>query len=450
VIPAGVSFPGVSPSQARQDPSSWTFRIYYAAIAIAAAVYLALHPLSRAVPWPAVLALGVLMMATELLPVVLPRGGFSTPTSAVDMAALVLLGPVTTAWLVCATALVTQLFLLRRPPVRALFNAALFTLTLAGAGAAYESLGGVPGNVVLPEALPALGAAALLYFLVNSLGMSAILSLSQGGSARRIFQRNYLAAAPVHLGHLAIGASAALVYLRVGPWGLVVFLVPLLAAAMGLRRYWEMKHDLLEFVRALTGVLEEVDPYTRAHSHRVAEYAKHVAREVGVPERDVEDIEYGALLHDLGKVGRPFQTILTKPSRLSAEEEMCVRDHPEMGARIVGRIRTLSRVAEYVHCHHERVDGGGYPRGLAQEQIPIGARIITVCDAFDAMTSDRPYRRALPETEAFGELHKHAGSQFDVAVVTALERAFESGRLALLFHREEGTEILPWAARAGA
>src|SRR5262249_2458759 len=124
------------------------------------------------------------MATTELLPVVLPGGGFSTPTSAVDMAALVLLGPVTTAWLVCATALVTQLVLLRRPRVRALFNAALFTLTLAGAGAAYQSLGGVPGDVALPAALPALGAAALLYYLVNSLGMTGILSLTQGGSAR--------------------------------------------------------------------------------------------------------------------------------------------------------------------------------------------------------------------------------------------------------------------------
>jgi putative nucleotidyltransferase with HDIG domain len=449
VISAGVSFPGSPLSETQQDPPGWTFRIYYAAIVVAAIVFLALHPL-RSVAWESVVVLGVLMVTTELLPVVLPRGGFSTPTSAVDMAALVLLGPVTTAWLVCATALATQLFLLRRPPVRALFNASLFTLTLAGAGAAYQSLGGMPGNVVLPAALPALGAAALLYFLINSLGMTGILSLTQGVSGRRIFQRNYLGAAPIHLGHLAIGASAALVYLRVGPWGLLVFLVPLLAAGFGLRRYWEMKHDLLEFVRALTGVLEEVDPYTRAHSHRVAEYAKQVAREVGVSERDIEDIEYGALLHDLGKVGRPFQTILTKPSRLSAEEEMCVRDHPEMGARIVGRIRTLSRVAEYVHCHHERVDGGGYPRGLAQAQIPIGARIITVCDAFDAMTSDRPYRRALPETEAFSELRKHAGSQFDVTVVSALERAFEAGRLAMLFQRDEDTETLPWAARAGA
>jgi HD-GYP domain-containing protein (c-di-GMP phosphodiesterase class II) len=149
-------------------------------------------------------------------------------------------------------------------------------------------------------------------------------------------------------------------------------------------------------------------------------------------------------------VGRPFQTILTKPSRLSAEEEVCVRDHPKMGARIVGRIRTLSKVAEYVHCHHERMDGGGYPRGLTREEIPMGARIITVCDAFDAMTSDRPYRRALPEAEAFAELLRHAGSQFDPSIVRALEASFVSGRLALLFEREEGGDLLPWAARAGA
>jgi len=450
VIPAGYFSPKASVPPKTTDAPSWTFRLYYAAMLAGAGAYLALNPLAAQPSWGPMLVLGVLMAATELVPVVLPRGGFATPTSAVDLAALVLLGPVTTAWLVCGTTLVTQIVLLRRPPVRALFNTALFTLTIAGAGAAYQALGGVPGRFDLPSGLPAVGAAALLYFLINSLGMTGVLSLTQGVGGGRIFQRNYLTAAPVHLGHLAIGASAALVYLRVGPWGLCVFVVPLLAAGAGLRRYWEIKHDLLEFVRALTGVLEEVDPYTRAHSHRVAEYAKHVAREVGVAERDIEDIEYGALLHDLGKVGRPFQTILTKPSRLSAEEEICVRDHPEMGARIVRRIRTLSRVAEYVHCHHERVDGGGYPRGLAQEQIPLGARIITVCDAFDAMTSDRPYRRALEEEVAFEELRRHAGSQFDAAVVDALERAFETGRLGMLFERREADDFLPWAARAGA
>jgi len=434
---------------ARYSSSNGILRLYYGVIVGGAAFYLIAHPFHPGPAWGLVAGLGLLMVATELLPVWLPRGGFATPTSAIDMAALLVLGPVTTAWLVAASSLLTQLVFLRRPPVRGVFNVGLFTLNMAAAGSVYLALGGRVGEVALPEQLPALAGAALAYFGANALGMSAILSLAQGLSARRIFQRNYLAAAPIHLGHLAIGASAALVYLHLGPWGLVVFVVPLLAAGVGLRRYWEMRHDLLEFVRALTGVLEEVDPYTRAHSHRVAEYAKHVAREIGVAEREIEDIEYGALLHDLGKVGRPFHTILTKPSRLSPDEERCMRDHPEMGARIVGHIRTLSRVAEYVHCHHERVDGRGYPRGLAQGEIPLGARIITVCDAFDAMTSDRPYRRALPASEAFAELRRFAGSQFDADIVGAIETAFRAGRMELLFVRDS-EDLLSWAAQAGA
>jgi len=311
---------------------------------------------------------------------------------------------------------------LRRPPVRGLFNVGLFTLTMAAAGSVYLALGGRVGEVAIPEGLPALAGAAVAYFLANSLGMSAILSLAQGLSARRIFQRNYLAAAPIHLGHLAIGASAALVYLHLGPWGLVVFVVPLLAAGVGLRRYWEMRHDLLEFVRALTGVLEEVDPYTRAHSHRVAEYAKQVAREIGVAEREIEDIEYGALLHDLGKVGRPFHTILTKPSRLSPDEERCMRDHPELGARMVGRIRTLSRVAEYVHCHHERVDGRGYPSRLSGTAIPLASRVIQICDAYIAMSSRRSYQAPISAQDTRRRLLEGAGTQFDEALVQKFVR----------------------------
>jgi HD-GYP domain-containing protein (c-di-GMP phosphodiesterase class II) len=102
-----------------------------------------------------------------------------------------------------------------------------------------------------------------------------------------------------------------------------------------------------------------------------------------------------------------------------------------------------------VHCHHERVDGRGYPRGLVHDEIPLGARIITVCDAFDAMTSDRPYRRAMPASEAFAELRRFAGSQFDPDIVGAIETAFRGGRLDLLFVRD-GDDLLSWAAQAGA
>ena len=145
-----------------------------------------------------------------------------------------------------------------------------------------------------------------------------------------------------------------------------------------------------DFVRALTEVLEEVDPYTRHHSVRVAQYAVRLARGMGRPEREVEEIEYAALVHDIGKIGPQHQHILQKPGSLSHEEQRTLRAHPAAGAEIVARVRALRRASEIVRAHHERPDGQGYPFGLRSEDVPSGARILNVADAFDAMTSDRP------------------------------------------------------------
>src|SRR5205823_5821669 len=174
---------------------------------------------------------------------------------------------------------------------------------------------------------------------------------------------NYLVSSLNHLSYLALGAVGAYAYFHLGPWALAVFMLPVLLASLSFRRFFEMKRDLLEFVRALTEVLEGVDPYTRRHSVRVAEYAKILARELGVSELRIQDIEYGALLHDLGKVGRQYQYILQKPGRLSPEEQATMRAHPGEGAAIVAKVRALARAAEYVRAHHERLDGLGYPFG---------------------------------------------------------------------------------------
>jgi putative nucleotidyltransferase with HDIG domain len=185
-------------------------------------------------------------------------------------------------------------------------------------------------------------------------------------------------------------------------------------------------------VRAFSEVLEEVDPYTRHHSARVSQYAVRLARELGLAERDVEEVEYAALVHDLGKIGPQHQHILQKPGTLSHEEQRTLRAHPAAGAEIVRKVRALRRPAEIVRAHHERPDGQGYPFGLQSEDVPMGARILNVADAFDAMTSDRPYRRALSVRAALDELRRGAGTQFDAQVVATLLRMHEQGRFPLL------------------
>jgi putative nucleotidyltransferase with HDIG domain len=169
-------------------------------------------------------------------------------------------------------------------------------------------------------------------------------------------------------------------------------------------------------LEALATALDTRDSETLGHSRRVASYTIAVARRLGVQEPDLTDIYRGALLHDVGKIGVP-DAILRKPARLTDDEWAEMRKHPEAGYRILEGVPFLEEARRIVLSHQERYDGRGYPRGLKGKEIPIGARIFTVVDTLDAMTSDRPYRRAVPFDAARAELLRHSGTQFDPEVV---------------------------------
>jgi putative nucleotidyltransferase with HDIG domain len=170
---------------------------------------------------------------------------------------------------------------------------------------------------------------------------------------------------------------------------------------------------------ALIRALADSDGETYAHSLQVAATATAVARRLGVTGEDLVDIEFGALLHDVGKLCLP-RALLCKPGRLTEAERGLIRKHPEWGAAIVEDIPGLETVAAIVRFHHERPDGLGYPHGLSHGEIPLAARIVSVCDAHGAMTKTRPYRAALMHEAALAELERHSGTQFDPDVVEAL------------------------------
>jgi len=185
-----------------------------------------------------------------------------------------------------------------------------------------------------------------------------------------------------------------------------------------------LRQDLLRVVQALTAAIEAKDSYTESHLKRVGDYAVSTGIRLGLRGRDVEMLYYAAMLHDVGKIGVP-EHVLRKRGPLDEEEQAQMRLHPEIGARIVRGLDVLSEAAPLILYHQERWDGGvnggypGYPAGLRGEAIPLGARIIAVVDAYDAMTSHRPYRAALPMPEAIAELRAEAGQQFDPDVVIA-------------------------------
>jgi hypothetical protein len=197
--------------------------------------------------------------------------------------------------------------------------------------------------------------------------------------------------------------------------------------------------------QALISAIEARDSYTAAHSQTVLRLAEAVARKLGLPPKKVVVVEQVALLHDLGKIGIP-DSILQHPGRLDEDQGHRMREHPCIGEKIVASLDDLAHLAPAIRAEHERWDGRGYPDGLEDEEIPIASRIVLACDAYDAMTTDRPYRRAMDPCEARAELSSNAGTQFDPRVVKALlealDRNEENGADVAAKHDHRPTPVL--------
>jgi HD-GYP domain-containing protein (c-di-GMP phosphodiesterase class II) len=185
--------------------------------------------------------------------------------------------------------------------------------------------------------------------------------------------------------------------------------------------FQSLEKTFLETVEALANALEANDEYTSSHARWITDLALKVGEGVGLDTRSLKRLELGALFHDIGKIGIP-EAILSKPGPLTAEERELVEKHPELGERIIAPIDRLEEVRPIVRHCHERYDGTGYPDRKYGEEIPIESRIILVCDAYHAMTTDRPYRKRLPEEEALRRLDEGAGTQFDPSVVEVCKR----------------------------
>jgi len=372
----------------------------------------------------------VLLVVAEALPVPMVRGGTLTIASILDIGAILLFGPWIAGTLDLVTTIIAQMIVLRRPTGEALLNAGLYASTTILAGAAFLAAGGSLGAPNPGHDIVAVLLACSLYFMLNTSAVSLVLGSRSGEDPGRIWRNQFRDGVPQYALSIGFGLLFAQVRVAAGIPGVLLLVLPLLFARYALQLYADLKGDLVSFVRALSVVLDAVDPYTHEHSVRVAEYSVRVARRLGLREDEVETIHYAALCHDIGKIAQRPE-VIRKPHALDANERRLMMRHPEAGARIVGQIRALRPAATMVRTHHWRPDGRGYPGGLLDSDVPLGARIIHVCDAFDAMTSDRPYRRGLPVARALAELHRHAGSQFEPRAVVALAQLHASGDLSL-------------------
>lgn len=296
---------------------------------------------------------------------------------------------------------------------KAVFNVAQLCLSIACGILSFLWLGG--RGIRLADTLP-LGAYVsliVMYFAVNSLAVSAVVAISQGQRFASIWKVNTLRTGLYDLIALPVVYCFVEVYLKIGVSGLVLMAVLILGARQLYSANLELQTANQDLLQVMVAAIELRDPYTSGHSQRVARYSKVIARAIGLSQREVERVGVAALLHDVGKIDQRFAEILQKPGRLTDEERLIIEEHPVRSAELVAMVSGLQDLVTPVRHHHERWDGGGYPDGLAGEQIPLISRIIVFADTIDAMTSDRPYRPALGPADVRRELVKHRAKQFD-------------------------------------
>jgi HD domain len=357
-------------------------------------------------------------------------GRGSVSVSAIGIVASAFLFDTGTTMAIALIAAVAQWIRSRSPLYKAVFDASNFALSAAAASLIFQGLNGwrIPAAVV----------AGAVYAGLNNGLLCLAMSLSERTPWSRIwFERFHWARYHFMLfGPLALAATIA--YKQIGTAGLVAFALPPALMMFSVRQYLQRTATAVEEIReanlslrrahkdtiaALSRSMEAKDLYTGGHTERVAAVAVAIAGRLGFRDDELEAIEIGALLHDIGKIGVPEQ-VLRKAGKLNDEEWDLIKRHPVISDYILSELELHPFVRQCARSSHERIDGAGYPDGLSGDEIPMPARIVLVADALDALTSNRPYRAARPMLGALAEIRAHTGTQFCPQVVAALEEVW--------------------------
>src|SRR3989449_5081375 len=285
-------------------------------------------------------------------------------------------------------------------------------------GVVYSSLGGHVGFDGVRLIFLAFAALVAVFFIINHGTVSLAVSLTTDVSLREAWRGISGGGLPYDMISRSLAIVLAYLFIKFQIVGLTVLVLPLFFVRHMYQMNLQVERANRELLELMVKAIEARDPYTSGHSVRVSEYARSIARELGLPPKQVDQIATAALLHDVGKIYEDFAPLLRKEGKLTPEERMLMQAHPVRSADLAGTIAEFrGRVQTDIRNHHENYDGTGYPDGLAGEEIPVGARIVMIADTLDAMTTDRPYRKALTLSRTLEELRKHSGRQFDPKLV---------------------------------
>ena len=360
----------------------------------------------------------VLSLAGASMAVRMPGGTLLDVSFAPIVAATSLGGPAAAAW----TALIgtTQARELRRevPWYGVIANRCGIVAPAVISGLALQT---IPNRSIAAVDFVATVAAAFVCFSLNLLITAAIVSMRDGEPVVRLLRTaggayvNMLALAPV-------AWLMARMYVAAGWWAVLLFAVPLYTTRLAYSRFVEVREMFTETVRSLAEAVDKRDKFTSGHSQRVQAIAMDIGKAMKCSDDEMEALEWGGLLHDIGKIGVP-DSVLLKQDRLTRDERITMNAHPVLGAEIIAPVKLLAPELPIIRHHHEWFNGSGYPDRLVADEIPRLARILHVADAFEAMTAARPYRMtALTPERALAELRKFGGIQFDPDVVDAFVR----------------------------
>ncbi len=448
------------------DQSSKRITTYVALVCFAAGVTLWISWVYRE-PFPGLFAIGsflVVALLVQHLYTTLRVEASGSIAFVVHLTAGILFGGFWAACIAIVATLVLQ-SLRDMQRIRVVFNVAQRGLSLAVAFLVYQALGGnIPPEYLRVGGEVSAGAIQLdlvlffllsvVYFGSNSVLVSMAVSISTQRRFRDVWSLNTRGVLGYDLGASAIAILVAWLYvhadrwipLGLGPASLVAFVLPVVVLRHIYSLYYRLQENGRELLAVMVKAMEARDPYTSGHSVRVSNLASVMAVELGLSTGQLEEIETAGLLHDVGKIHEEFAPLLRKEDKLTDEEFALMQTHSAKGADLVGVISSFrGPIVGMVMSHHERWDGNGYPDGMAAEDIPLGSRIIMVCDTIDAMMTDRPYRKALGFDAVLAELQRCRESQFDPRLVDMVESSLAVRRTVA---EQISKEVLPVQAEA--
>jgi HD-GYP domain-containing protein (c-di-GMP phosphodiesterase class II) len=426
---------GFSRSSLDAALAAWTHLSAYVPVAVvgilaSTALFLVWAPTLTPQQAAAALALTALMAVSHLFPLQFTNKTSITLDASVLFAAVLLFDPLVAMLIAGGGCLVVQAVRRDLSP-EGWFNTGKAVLQ-AGVGGAILALGGWdPAAMHLNRAgeLFYVCSAAAGIYLVNLASVAGHAALRNKLSARQALRQFVAFSSVEDFAQFTLGLLAAIVA-SIHAWAFLLVVLPGVVVYHSLQRQITIRRQTIEAVESLADIIDLRDPYTANHSRRVAAHARTLATLLNLETAEIDLIERAARVHDIGKIALD-RDVLEKVGSLDDADWAQVRSHPGIGATILGRFPEFALATEYVRFHHERVDGQGYPDSIPGEYIPLGARIIAVADALDAMTIDRPYRPGVPVEAALAEFRRRRGTQWDTEVVDALLAGVESGQIAL-------------------